>query len=97
MLQDIIQIISPSMTLKKHHLITGTKTNVKVIDNSKGDLTSGISKRNNTLDYETLDKTSCAKCKTRKYRLSNVLDKKVNDDCKVNYWLISDESDIWMY
>ena len=39
-------------------------------------MTGVISEKNNTVDYDTLDKTSSAKCKTRKRRLSNANDRR---------------------
>ena len=55
-------------------------------------MTGVISEKNNTVDYDTLDKTSSAKSKTRKRRLSNVNAKEVNDDCNGDYCLTCDES-----
>ena len=63
------------------------KNNLKVIHNSKVKRNSGISKENNTLDYEALDKTIFAKCKIRKCRLINTNAKKIKDDCKVDYFV----------
>ena len=63
---------------------SGTEDKLKVIDNSKVNRTSHIYIKNNTIDYETFDKHSSAKCKTRKYRLSNVTTRKVKDDRKVD-------------
>merc|ERR1712238_376401 len=53
----------------------GTKSFSKASDNSNAKLSGAIPKKNNTLDYSTLDKKSVAKCKTRKRRLSNANDK----------------------
>merc|ERR1712238_68669 len=67
-----------------------TKDIFKVSDNSNVKLSGVIPEKNNTLDYDTLDKSSSAKCKTRKRRLSNA--NEVKDDCNVDYCLICDET-----
>jgi len=58
---------------------SGTKDIFKVSDNSNVKATGVILEKNNTVDYDTLDKTSSAKSKTRKCRLSNVNAKEVKD------------------
>ena len=55
-------------------------------------MTRVIPEKNNILDYDTLNKTSSSKTKTRKLRLSNVNAKEVKDDCNVDYCLICDET-----
>ena len=59
-------------------------------------MTGVIPEKNNILDYDTLDKTSSAKSKTRKRRLSNVNAKEVNDDCNGDYCLTCDEGGDWI-
>jgi len=56
-----------------------------------------IPEKNNTVEYDTLDKTSSVKSKTRKRRLSNVNAKEVKDDCNGDYCLICDESGDLIY
>ena len=85
--------VSPKLTMiSDTGSNSGTKDIFKVSDNSNVKVTGVILEKNNTVDYDTLDKTSSAKSKTRKRRLSNVNAKEVKDDCNVDYCLTCDES-----
>ena len=53
-------------------------------------LSGVIPEKNNTLDYDTLDKKSVAKCKTRKRRLSNANDKIKECNVSPKLTMISD-------
>ena len=88
---------SPKLTaIVENDSNIGTKSFSKASDNSNAKLSGAIPEKNNTLDYDTLNKKSVAKCKTRKRRLSNVNAKEVNDDCNGDYCLTCDEGGDWI-
>ena len=73
---------------------SGIKYNFKVIDNIKFNWLEVYLKRIIHLIMKHLIKNSSAICKTSKCRLSNGSTKKVKDECKVDYSLISDENGV---
>merc|ERR1712238_540507 len=82
---------SPKLTaIVENDSNIGTKSFSKASDNSNAKLSGAIPEKNNTLDYDTLDKTSSAKYKTRNRRLSNANDKIKECNVSPKLTMISD-------
>ena len=82
---------SPKLTaIVENDSNIGTKSFSKASDNSNVKLSGAIPEKNNTLDYDTLDKKSVAKCKTRKRGLSNANDKIKECNVSPKLTMISD-------
>ena len=89
-MDDECEASSKLTAIVKNDSNIGTKSFSKASDNSNAKLSGAIPEKNNTLDYDTLDKKSVAKCKTRTRGLSNANDKIKECNVSPKLTMISD-------